>query len=107
VALGDGGDDGEGGGKSGNELVKRLADRAEARHDQHVGKIHAAWAKSIGLSSRRLAAGCGTRQWTGLLKTMVVTLVTDRMQFDEFLHVAKKRYGLVIGDAEGARLVKR
>jgi hypothetical protein len=27
------------------------------------------------------------------------------MQFDEFLTEAKRRYGLVIGDAEGARLV--
>jgi len=102
----DGGDDGEGGGKSGNELVKRLADRAEARHDQHVGKIHAAWAKSIGLSSRRLARRMRYAPNDRLLKTMVLTLVTNRMQFDEFLHVAKKRYGLVIGDAEGARLVK-
>lgn len=102
----DGDDDGEGGGKSGNELVKQLADRAEARHDQHVGKIHAAWAKSIGLSSRRLARRMRYAPNDRLLKTMVVTLVTGRMQFDEFLHVAKKRYGLIIGDTEGARLVK-
>jgi hypothetical protein len=27
------------------------------------------------------------------------------MQFDEFLSEAKKRYGIVIGDLEGARLV--
>lgn len=102
----DGDDDGEGGGKSGNELVKRLAERAEARHDQHVVKIHSAWAKSIGLSSRRLARRTRYAPNDRLLKTIVVTLVKDRMQFDEFLHVAKKRYGLVIGDAEGTRLVK-
>jgi hypothetical protein len=102
----DGDDDDEGGGKSGFELVKRLADRAEARHDQHVGKIHSAWAKSIGLSSRRLARRTRYAPNDRLLKTLVVTLVKDRMQFDEFLHVAKQRYGLVIGDAEGARLVR-
>ena len=28
------------------------------------------------------------------------------MQFDEFLVEAKRRYGLVIGDVEGARLVE-
>jgi hypothetical protein len=28
------------------------------------------------------------------------------MQFDEFLIEVKRRYGLVIGDAEGARLVE-
>jgi hypothetical protein len=102
----DGGDDDEGGGKSGLELVKRLAARAEARHEQHVGKIHSAWAKSIGFSSRRLARRTRYAPNDRLLKTLVVTLVKDRMQFDEFLHVAKQRYGLVIGDAEGARLVK-
>jgi hypothetical protein len=102
----DGDDDDEGGGKSGIELVKRLAARAEARHDQHVGKIHSAWAKSIGLSSRRLARRTRYAPNDRLLKTLVVTLVKDRMQFDEFLHVAKQRYGLVIGDTEGARLVK-
>lgn len=102
----EGDDDDEGGGKSGIELVKRLAARAEARHDQHVGKIHSAWAKSIGLSSRRLARRTRYAPNDRLLKTLVVTLVKDRMQFDEFLHVAKHRYGLVIGDAEGARLVK-
>jgi uncharacterized protein YtpQ (UPF0354 family) len=40
-----------------------------------------------------------------LLKSIVVSIVEDRMQFDEFLAEAKCRYGLVIGDAEGARLV--
>jgi hypothetical protein len=35
-----------------------------------------------------------------------VTIVNDRMQFDEFLAEAKTRYGLVIGDVEGAKLVK-
>ena len=101
----DGDDDGEGGGKSGNELVKHLAEKAEARHDQHVGKIHSAWAKSIGLSSRRLSRRMRYAPNDRLLKTIVVTLVKDRMQFDKFLHVLKERYGLVIGDAEGARLV--
>ena len=28
------------------------------------------------------------------------------MQFDEFLHELKARYGIVIGDAEGAHLVR-
>lgn len=102
----DGEDDDEGGGKSGVELVKRLAARAEARHEQHAGKIHSAWAKSIGLSSRRLARRTRYAPNDRLLKTLVVTLVKDRMQFDEFLHVAKQRYGLIIGDKEGMRLVK-
>jgi len=37
---------------------------------------------------------------------LVVSIVDDRMQFDEFLHEVRARYGLVIGDAEGAHLVR-
>jgi hypothetical protein len=40
------------------------------------------------------------------LKSIVVAIVNDRMQFDEFLIEVKRRYGLVIGEAEGARLVE-
>jgi len=32
--------------------------------------------------------------------------VDERMQFDEFLHELRTRYGFVIGDAEGAHLVR-
>ncbi|MNY28051.1 hypothetical protein D3C86_1620030 [compost metagenome] len=39
------------------------------------------------------------------MKSIVVAIVDDRMQFDEFLAETKRRYGLVLGDAEGARLV--
>jgi hypothetical protein len=39
------------------------------------------------------------------LKSIVVAIVPDRMQFDEFLARANQRYGLILGDAEGARLV--
>ena len=34
-----------------------------------------------------------------------MAIVEDRLQFDEFLAEAKSRYGLVIGDIEGARLI--
>lgn len=99
-------DDSDSGGESGNELVKLLVEKAEARHEQHVGKIHSAWAKSIGLSSRRLSRRTRYAPNDRLLKTIVVTLVKDRMQYDDFLHALKDRYGLVIGDAEGSRLVR-
>ena len=35
-----------------------------------------------------------------------MAIVDDRMQFDDFLAEARRRYGLVIGDVEGAHLVK-
>ena len=91
----------------GHELVSKLVIKAKNRHGQHFGKIHSAWSKSIGLSSRRLARGNRYAPNDKLLKTLVLTVVDERMQFDEFLHELRRRYGIVIGDAEGAHLVKQ
>jgi hypothetical protein len=90
---------------SGDKLIETLVGLALSRHEQHVGKIHASWARAIGLSSRRLSRRTRYAPNDRLIKTLVVTLVKDRMQFDEFLAEAYRRYGIVIGDAEGARLV--
>ena len=92
-------------GKSPDALVADLAENALARHEQHVGKIHASWSRSIGLSSRRLSRRTRYAPNDRLLKSIVVAIVDDRMQFDEFLAEARRRYGLVLGDAEGSRLV--
>ncbi|HFH2889184.1 hypothetical protein [Pseudomonas aeruginosa] len=101
----DGGDDEDFTDNSPDELVAKLAENALSRHEQHVGKIHASWSRAIGLSSRRLSRRTRYAPNDRLLKSIVVSIVDDRMQFDEFLAEAKRRYGLVIGDAEGARLV--
>ncbi|OXS16055.1 hypothetical protein CGX12_05770 [Zobellella denitrificans] len=101
----DGGDDEDCTGKSPDELVTKLTDDALARHRQHVGKIHASWSRAIGLSSRRLSRRTRYAPNDRLLKSIVVSIVDDRMQFDEFLGEAMRRYGLVIGDAEGTRLI--
>ncbi len=92
--------------KTGDELVRELVEKAETRHEQHFGKIHAAWSRSIGLSSRRLSRRTRYAPNDRLLKTLVVAIVDDRMQFDEFLQEVRRRYGIVIGDAEGARLIR-
>jgi len=92
-------------GKSPEALVVDLIENALARHEQHVGKIHATWSRAIGLSSRRLSRRTRYAPNDRLLKAIVVSIVDDRMQFDEFLAEAKRRYGLVLGDAEGSRLV--
>jgi hypothetical protein len=102
----DGGDDTDSINASGEDLIQKLVEKAESRHEQHFGKIHTSWSKAIGLSSRRLSRRTRYAPNDRLLKTMVVTMVDDRMQFDEFLSEARLRYGFVIGDAEGARLVK-
>lgn len=93
-------------GRSSDELVSKLVELALPRHGQHVGKIHASWSRAIGLSSRRLSRRYRYAPSDRLLKSIVIAIVGGRMQFDEFLIEAKRRYGLVIGDAEGARLVE-
>lgn len=65
-----------------------------------------AWSRAIGLSSRRLSRRTRYAPNDRLLKTLVISVVNERMQFDEFLHEIRSRYGFVIGDAEGAHLVK-
>jgi hypothetical protein len=101
----DGGDDEDYSGESPETLVGKLVELALARHEQHVGKIHASWSRAIGLSSRRLSRRTRYAPNDRLLKSIVVAVVGDRMQFDEFLAEAKRRYGLVLGDAEGSRLI--
>jgi hypothetical protein len=91
---------------TGEEMARVLIGKALARHEQHFGKIHAAWSRAIGLSSRRLARRTRYAPNDRLLKTLVVTMVDDRMQFDDFLHEAKQRYGLVIGDTECRHLIR-
>ncbi len=98
-------DDEDYSGQSPDALVGKLTDRALARHEQHVGKIHASWSRAIGLSSRRLSRRTRYAPSDRLLKSIVVAIVGDRMQLDEFLAEAKRRYGLVLGEAEGARLI--
>ena len=101
----DGGDDDDSVNSTGEQLIRTLVDKAESRHEQQFGNIHAAWSRAIGLSSRRLSRRTRYAPNDRLLKTLIVAMVDERMQFDEFLSEARKRYGLVIGDAEGVRLV--
>jgi hypothetical protein len=101
----DSGDEEDYSGESPEVLVDKLVELALARHEQHVGKIHASWSRAIGLSSRRLSRRTRYAPNDRLLKSIVVAVVRDRMQFDEFLVEANRRYGLILGDAEGARLV--
>ncbi|MEB0114279.1 hypothetical protein QN397_23650 [Variovorax sp. RTB1] len=91
---------------TGDELVSKLAAAAETRHGEHVGKIHGAWSRALGLTSRRLSRRTRYAPNDKLLKTLVVSVVDDRMQFDDFLALVRERYGLIVGDVEGARLVK-
>lgn len=93
-------------GLSGDDLLKRLADRAKSRHDQHMGKVHGSWSRAIGLSSRRLSRRVRYAPSDRLLKALVVAVVDESMEFSEFLSEIHERYGIVVGHVEGTRFVE-
>lgn len=88
-----------------DQLVSKLIDRAVTRHKQHVGKVHATWARAIGLSSRRSSRRVRYAPTDRLLKTLVVTCVDCRVEFKDFLARLYDRYGIVIGDGQARDLI--
>lgn len=80
------------------ELLEELVRRALVRHKQHVGKVHATWARLIGLSSRRASRRVRYAPTDRLLKTFVICCVDRRLEFKDFLVLLHDRYGLLIGD---------
>lgn len=91
---------------SGEGLIEQLIKNAESRHSEHIGNIHNAWSRSIGLSSRRLSRKLRYAPSDRLLKALVVTVVDERMEFSEFLDEIYRRYGLVVGHIEGAKYIQ-
>lgn len=87
------------------ELLDELVRRAIVRHKQHVGKVHATWARLIGLSSRRASRRVRYAPTDRLLKTLVVCCVDRRVEFKDFLVLLHERYGLVIGDQQARRYI--
>ena len=86
-------------------LIQKFTNKAEIRHKQHLAKVHSAWSKAIGLSSRRLSRRMRYAPNDHFLKSLVITVVNKRMPFDDFLEVIWNRYGLVIGEAQGQELI--
>lgn len=87
------------------QLVSKLLDRALTRHRQHVGKVHATWARAIGLSSRRSSRRVRYAPTDRFLKTLVITCVERRVEFKDFLAELYDRYGIIIGDGQARAFV--
>jgi hypothetical protein len=95
-----------GGGADPNRVLEDLRERASRRHQQHLGEAHGAYAQAIGLASRR-----GTRRTRyapsdQLLKTLVLTVVPERMEFQKFLQCLWERYHMVIGHHQAADILR-
>lgn len=86
-------------------LIEQLIDKANVRHNQHVGKIHGSWARAIGLASRRSSRRVRYAPTDRLLKSLVVCCVDERMEFKLFLKLLYDRYGLIIGDHQARDII--
>ena len=67
------------------ELIDELVKKATLRHKQHVNNFHRTWGKEIGLISSRNSQRMRYAPTDSLLKTLVLTNVPERMEFQEFL----------------------
>ena len=87
-------------------MLQWLRDAAQRRHAQHLGESHAAYSQAIGLASRRGARRVRYAPSDQLLKTLVLTVVPDRMEFQQFLGELWGRFNMVIGSQQAADILK-
>lgn len=90
-----------------NILIDKLSAKAVARNKQHIYKIHGAWGKEIGLSSRRGSRRTRYALSDQLLKTLVLCTVPKRLEFQDFLQRLYAKYGFIIGDHQASKFISR
>lgn len=83
-----------------DDLLNELVDKAIMRHKQHVNNFHRVWGKEIGLSSSRNSQRTRYAPTDNLFKSLVLTNVPKRMEFQEFLANLYVKYGFIIGDKQ-------
>jgi hypothetical protein len=98
-------DEDSSGASSPTGLLTTLEKQALKRHKQHLGKFHSTWAREIGLSSSRGSRRTRYAPTDGLLKTLVLTCVPQRLEFQEFLAILQQKYGFVIGDRQAEVMI--
>lgn len=86
-------------------LLNSLREEAVSRHQRHLGKFHRSWAREIGLSSSRSSRRIRYAPTDALLRTLVLSSVPTRMEFQEFLATLHQKYGFVIGDRQAESLI--
>ncbi|MGF7048384.1 hypothetical protein J2T13_002892 [Paenibacillus sp. DS2015] len=87
-----------------DELITKFIAAAIKRHKQHVDKFHGVWSKEIGLSSRRGTKRLRYAPQDMLIKSLVLSVVPKRMEFQDFLEKLYEKYGFIIGDKQAQRL---
>ena len=86
-------------------LLDELYNSALKRHKQHVYNIPRTWGKEFGLSSSRGSRRIRYAPTDELLKTLVISTVPRRMEFQEFLTCLYVKYGFIIGDRQAQPLI--
>jgi hypothetical protein len=81
-------------------LLDELSKKVAIRHKQHVQNFHRVWGKEIGLVSKRNSRRLRYAPTDTLLKALVLSNVSSKMEFQEFLDLLFKKYGFVIGDRQ-------
>lgn len=88
-------------------LLDEFRSTALNRHRGHVGNVHRVYGREIGLVSRR-----GTNKYRyaptdDFLRTLIFANVEKRMELHFFLERLLERYGMVLGDKEGEKVLDR
>jgi hypothetical protein len=87
------------------KLLEKLLERVEVRHKQHLGQCHANWTREIGLSSSRGSRRTRYAPTDSFLKTLVLTTVQNRDEFQDFLARLYDKYGLIIGHTQAGQFI--
>ena len=82
------------------QLLEKLLEKAETRHDGHLAKCHRAWSREIGFSSSRGSRRMRYAPTDALIKTLVFSTVDKRAEFQEFLQELYNKYGFIIGHVQ-------
>ncbi|WP_286230575.1 hypothetical protein [Neobacillus mesonae] len=85
-------------------LLEELSKKVAIRHKQHIQNFHRVWGKEIGLVSKRSSRRLRYAPTDTLLKALVLSNVSNKMEFQEFLDCLFEKYGFVIGDRQAKSL---
>lgn len=87
-------------------LLAELRSVALKRHRQHVANVHRSYGRGIGLVSRRVTNKFRYAPTDGLLKTLLLANVAERMELSEFLAQIYQRYGFIFGEREAEQVLE-
>ena len=90
-----------------DDLVRAFRRKAIDRHRRHLANGHRAYGGEVGLVSKRGTNRLRYAPTDSLLKALILANVERRMEYNAFLDKLFERYGLVLGDRAGAKVLKR